>query len=335
MDEVYPPIELQQVHPDEVTDAVAEVQQGHSDKVTTEVIDEVPPSKELQQVHPDEVTDAVAEVKQGHFDEVTIEVADEVQQSKNVAEPFDGPSFDLRLTLSPSDKDEEKDVEGAKKPCSLVKRVKQNKERKSKVIGEDFTGDGRKKKKKGDTGKQTLVDDSTVRSLFDLKTCRYYVGLEETHREVIDTFFKIADSRLRSYRREIVKWTNAYDGKTIEVYDPATGDVIANLACMGRRETSDAISSASEGAVNVVMGNASEIGDTILESPQVRKITFTGSTAVGKKLMAGAVGTVKKVSLELGGNAPCIVFDDADLDLAVKISVSYNVTSDISTYNSS
>ncbi|KAF9600873.1 hypothetical protein IFM89_013469 [Coptis chinensis] len=143
--------------------------------------------------------------------------------------------------------------------------------------------------------------------------------------------------------REIVKWTNAYDGKTIVVYDPATGDVIANLACMGRRETSDAISSAShylknqinQGGVNVVMGNASEIGDTILESPQVRKITFTGSTAVGKKLMAGAAGTVKKVSLELGGNAPCIVFDDADLDLAVKISVSYNVTSDISTYNSS
>ncbi|CAN6689108.1 unnamed protein product [Malus baccata var. baccata] len=72
------------------------------------------------------------------------------------------------------------------------------------------------------------------------------------------------------------------------------------------------------GVVNVVMGNASEIGDALLASPQVRKITFTGSTAVGKKLMAGAAGTVKKVSLELGGNAPCIVFDDADLDVAVK-----------------
>ncbi|KAF1866909.1 hypothetical protein Lal_00018295 [Lupinus albus] len=72
------------------------------------------------------------------------------------------------------------------------------------------------------------------------------------------------------------------------------------------------------GVVNVVMGNAPEIGDAIVESPQVRKITFTGSTAVGKKLMEGSAKTVKKVSLELGGNAPCIVFDDADLDVAVK-----------------
>ncbi|KAK9149962.1 hypothetical protein Syun_008271 [Stephania yunnanensis] len=258
------------------------------------------------------------------------------------------------------------------------------------------------------------------------------------------------------------KWTEAYDGKTIEVCNPATGDVIANVPCMGRRETADAISSAYDtfkswskftaterskclrkwydlliahkdelgklitleqgkplkeavgevsygasfieffaeeakrvygdvipatladrrivvlkqpvgvvgaitpwnfplamitrkvgpalacgctvvikpseltpltalaaaelslqagippGAINVVMGNASDIGETLLESPQVRKITFTGSTAVGKKLMAGAAATVKKVSLELGGNAPCIVFDDADLDVAVK-----------------
>ncbi|KAF5206465.1 Succinate-semialdehyde dehydrogenase protein [Thalictrum thalictroides] len=261
------------------------------------------------------------------------------------------------------------------------------------------------------------------------------------------------------------KWTDAYDKKTIEVCDPATGDVIVNVPCMGRRETNDAISSAYDafkawskltanersrclrkwydlliahkeqlgrlitleqgkplkeavgevsygasfiefyaeeakriygdiipptladrrlfvlkqpvgvvgaitpwnfplamitrkvgpalacgctvvikpseltpltalaaaelsvqagippGAVNVVMGNASEIGDALLESPLVRKITFTGSTAVGKKLMAGAARTVKKVSLELGGNAPCIVFDDADLDVAVKGSI--------------
>ncbi|GLT31990.1 hypothetical protein SLA2020_066870 [Shorea laevis] len=73
-----------------------------------------------------------------------------------------------------------------------------------------------------------------------------------------------------------------------------------------------------QGVVNVVMGNAPDIGDALLASTQVRKITFTGSTAVGKKLMAGAAGTVKRVSLELGGNAPCIVFDDADLDVAVK-----------------
>lgn len=72
------------------------------------------------------------------------------------------------------------------------------------------------------------------------------------------------------------------------------------------------------GVLNIVMGNAAEIGDTLLESSQVRKITFTGSTAVGKKLMAAAAGTVKRVSLELGGNAPCIIFDDADLEVAVK-----------------
>uniref|UniRef100_A0A9I9DL01 Succinate-semialdehyde dehydrogenase n=1 Tax=Cucumis melo TaxID=3656 RepID=A0A9I9DL01_CUCME len=75
------------------------------------------------------------------------------------------------------------------------------------------------------------------------------------------------------------------------------------------------------GVVNVVMGDASAIGDAILASSQVRKITFTGSTAVGKKLMAGAAGTVKRVSLELGGNAPCIIFDDADVDVAVKGSI--------------
>ncbi|XP_020103434.1 succinate-semialdehyde dehydrogenase, mitochondrial isoform X2 [Ananas comosus] len=258
------------------------------------------------------------------------------------------------------------------------------------------------------------------------------------------------------------KWVDSYDGKTVQVQNPATGDVIANVPCMGKRETDDAISSAyntfyswskrtaserskclrkwydlivshkedlallitleqgkplkealgevsygaafieffaeeakriygdiipptssdrrlfvlkqpvgvvgaitpwnfplamitrkvgpalacgctvivkpSEytpltalaaadlalqagippGALNVVMGNAPDIGDSLLQSTQVRKITFTGSTAVGKKLMAGSANTVKKVSLELGGNAPCIVFDDADLDVAVK-----------------
>uniref|UniRef100_A0ACD5Z6X7 Uncharacterized protein n=1 Tax=Avena sativa TaxID=4498 RepID=A0ACD5Z6X7_AVESA len=258
------------------------------------------------------------------------------------------------------------------------------------------------------------------------------------------------------------KWVDAYDGKTIEVQNPATGDVLANVACMGNRETSDAIASANTtfyswskltaserskslrkwhdllishkeelallmtleqgkpmkealgevnygasfieyfaeeakrvygdiipptlpdrrilvlkqpigvvgaitpwnfplamitrkvgpalacgctvvvkpseftpltalaaadlalqagipaGALNVVMGNAPEIGDALMQSTQVRKITFTGSTAVGKKLMAGSANTVKKVSLELGGNAPCIVFDDADIEVAVK-----------------
>jgi succinate-semialdehyde dehydrogenase len=72
------------------------------------------------------------------------------------------------------------------------------------------------------------------------------------------------------------------------------------------------------GVLNIVMGDAVEIGAAMMASTEVRKITFTGSTGVGKKLMAGAAGTVKKISLELGGNAPCIIFDDANLEVAVK-----------------
>jgi succinate-semialdehyde dehydrogenase/glutarate-semialdehyde dehydrogenase len=72
------------------------------------------------------------------------------------------------------------------------------------------------------------------------------------------------------------------------------------------------------GVFSVVPGSASVVGDELATSPVVRKLTFTGSTEVGKQLMATCAGTVKKVSLELGGNAPLIVFDDADLELAVE-----------------
>lgn len=73
-----------------------------------------------------------------------------------------------------------------------------------------------------------------------------------------------------------------------------------------------------KGVVNVVVGrDASAIGKALTDSPVVRKLSFTGSTSVGKRLMAACAGTVKKLSLELGGNAPFIVFDDADLELAV------------------
>jgi len=72
------------------------------------------------------------------------------------------------------------------------------------------------------------------------------------------------------------------------------------------------------GVFNVITGhNTSAIGAELTTNPKVRKVTFTGSTAVGKKLMAQAAGTLKKLSLELGGNAPFIVFEDADLDAAV------------------
>jgi succinate-semialdehyde dehydrogenase/glutarate-semialdehyde dehydrogenase len=71
------------------------------------------------------------------------------------------------------------------------------------------------------------------------------------------------------------------------------------------------------GVLNVITGSAGAIGGELTSNPLVRKITFTGSTAVGKKLMAQCAGTVKKITMELGGNAPFIVFDDADLDAAV------------------
>ncbi len=71
------------------------------------------------------------------------------------------------------------------------------------------------------------------------------------------------------------------------------------------------------GVINVVTGNTSQIGAELTGNPIVRKLTFTGSTPVGKTLMAECAQTVKRTSMELGGNAPFIVFDDADLDAAV------------------
>lgn len=73
-----------------------------------------------------------------------------------------------------------------------------------------------------------------------------------------------------------------------------------------------------KGVLNIVTGDAPTIGAELTSNPKVRAIGFTGSTAVGKLLMEQCAGTVKKVSLELGGNAPFIIFDDADLEKAVK-----------------
>ncbi|WP_262173143.1 NAD-dependent succinate-semialdehyde dehydrogenase [Saccharococcus sp. Marseille-Q5394] len=72
------------------------------------------------------------------------------------------------------------------------------------------------------------------------------------------------------------------------------------------------------GVINVVTGEASAIGDAWLQDTRVRKLTFTGSTEVGKLLMRGASDTVKKISLELGGHAPAIVMEDCDIDKAVE-----------------
>ncbi len=73
-----------------------------------------------------------------------------------------------------------------------------------------------------------------------------------------------------------------------------------------------------KGVFNIVLGDAKPIGAEMTSNPLVKKLSFTGSTAVGKMLMAQCATTVKRVSLELGGNAPFIVFDDADVDEAVK-----------------
>jgi succinate-semialdehyde dehydrogenase/glutarate-semialdehyde dehydrogenase len=72
------------------------------------------------------------------------------------------------------------------------------------------------------------------------------------------------------------------------------------------------------GVFNVITGPASVLGGELTSNAIVRKLTFTGSTEIGKKLMAQCSSTLKKLSLELGGNAPFIVFDDADLDVAVQ-----------------
>ncbi len=72
------------------------------------------------------------------------------------------------------------------------------------------------------------------------------------------------------------------------------------------------------GVLNILTGRTAEIGAELTGNSKVRKLTFTGSTAVGKSLLRACAGTVKRTSMELGGNAPFIVFDDADLDAAVQ-----------------
>lgn len=83
------------------------------------------------------------------------------------------------------------------------------------------------------------------------------------------------------------------------------------LAELGRR------AGIPPGVLNIVTGSASIVGGELTSNPMVRKLSFTGSTEVGKLLLGQCANTVKKVSMELGGNAPFIIFDDADLDQAV------------------
>ena len=89
-------------------------------------------------------------------------------------------------------------------------------------------------------------------------------------------------------------------------YSGLAWGVIAEMACL------------PEGVMNIVTGSASQIGAELTSNPAVRKITFTGSTEIGKVLLKQCADTVKKVSMELGGNAPFLVFDSADVDKAVE-----------------
>src|SRR5947199_10072239 len=77
----------------------------------------------------------------------------------------------------------------------------------------------------------------------------------------------------------------------------------------------------STAVANLVIGPAQEMGDEFLENPICRKLSFTGSTEVGKHLMKGCADQMKRVSLELGGHAPFIVFPDADPEAGAKIAV--------------
>jgi succinate-semialdehyde dehydrogenase/glutarate-semialdehyde dehydrogenase len=98
------------------------------------------------------------------------------------------------------------------------------------------------------------------------------------------------------------------------VLKPASQTPFSALALAGLAERAGM----PKGVLNVITGSAVEIGGELTSNPDVRKLSFTGSTETGKLLMAQCASTVKKISLELGGNAPFIVFDDADLGAAVE-----------------
>ncbi len=98
------------------------------------------------------------------------------------------------------------------------------------------------------------------------------------------------------------------------VLKPATATPYSALALCELAERAGV----PKGVFSCVTGGATEIGGEMTSNPTVRKLTFTGSTEIGKLLMEQCAGTVKKLSLELGGNAPFIVFDDADIEMAVR-----------------
>lgn len=102
-------------------------------------------------------------------------------------------------------------------------------------------------------------------------------------------------------------------GNTI-IFKPAE---VTPLSAMVLFEILDEIEALPKGTINMVMGEGDVVGQTISESHDVDMVSFTGSTAVGRKIMQAASGNLKRISLELGGKSPNIIFADTDLDLAV------------------
>src|SRR5436309_2001112 len=131
------------------------------------------------------------------------------------------------------------------------------------------------------------------------------------------------------------KWCEADGGGTLGVINPATEEVIADVAYGGRAEAARALAAAHRALPGWMRQTAWDRGkvlkrtadlmreraDEFLENPVCRKISFTGSTEVGKQLMRGAADQVKRLSLELGGHAPFIVFPDADPEVGARIAV--------------
>src|SRR5436309_814926 len=132
------------------------------------------------------------------------------------------------------------------------------------------------------------------------------------------------------------KWVEAASGKTFETPNPATGEVLARVAAAGPEDVDRAVRAARprrsglgrgerrlgaglpDGVVNIVPGFGETAGRAIVRHPMVDKIAFTGSTEVGKEIHRETSATLKRVSLELGGKSPNIVFSDADTEAAVQ-----------------
>ncbi len=117
-----------------------------------------------------------------------------------------------------------------------------------------------------------------------------------------------------AYAASFLEWFGAIAAGCTVALKPAKQTPFSALALAELGERAGIPS----GVFNVITGSPVEIGGELASNPKVRKLSFTGSTEIGKLLMSQCAGTVKKLSLELGGNAPFIVFDDADPDAAVE-----------------